>query len=317
MYTIEPYKAADAPLWDEFVNSSRNGTFILTRPYMDYHAHRFQDCSLLIRDAKGRVVALFAATCKDNTVSAHGGLTYGGLIMGRSHCSASEVLAMMEEIVRHYRNTGFKVLIYKPVPHIYHRLPAEEDIYALYRLGATMEGCNISSTLDLKSPENFDTNSKRNLKRAEKASLELRQSTNFSSFWNILTEVLGQRHNTLPVHSLDEMESLAATFPQHIQLWMVYDGDTPIAGTVLYLTDTVAHCQYIAANDAACANGALAYLFHELAKNLQSSDIKYLDFGTSNEDGGRVLNHGLLRQKHGFGARGVACPVYRVALTGP
>ena len=33
--------------WDDFVRDSRNGTFLFMRGYMDYHADRFADFSLM------------------------------------------------------------------------------------------------------------------------------------------------------------------------------------------------------------------------------------------------------------------------------
>ena len=77
-YTIE--KQAE---WDAFVRSSRNGTFLLERSYMDYHAHRFADCSLMF-NRKNRLVALLPANWveAERTVYSHQGLTYGGLVIG-------------------------------------------------------------------------------------------------------------------------------------------------------------------------------------------------------------------------------------------
>ena len=39
-------------------------------------------------------------------------------------------------------------------------------------------------------------------------------------------------------------------------------------------------------------------------------DIPYFDFGTSNEQQGRVLNTSLIYQKEGFGGRGVCYDCY-------
>ncbi|MGG6545868.1 UNVERIFIED_CONTAM: GNAT family N-acetyltransferase, partial [Prevotella sp. 15_C9] len=39
------YSAGDKERWDRFVRRSKNGTFLMQRDYMDYHADRFQDCS--------------------------------------------------------------------------------------------------------------------------------------------------------------------------------------------------------------------------------------------------------------------------------
>ena len=47
MFTIRRYTAADKRVWDRYVANARNATFLFFRDYMDYHADRFQDYSLL------------------------------------------------------------------------------------------------------------------------------------------------------------------------------------------------------------------------------------------------------------------------------
>ena len=62
--------------WDAFVGASKNGTFLLTRPYMDYHADRFPDRSLVIRHTDRRIAALLPATVGGpGVISSHAGLT--------------------------------------------------------------------------------------------------------------------------------------------------------------------------------------------------------------------------------------------------
>ena len=55
----------------------------------------------------------------------------------------------------------------------------------------------------------------------------------------------------------------------------------------------------------------LTYLFHHLIHNVFSAR-RYFDFGTSNEDAGRILNSGLLHQKTGLGGRGAAYQIFRL-----
>ena len=47
--TIVRYDAAQRVLWDDFVENARNATFLFKRDYMDYHADRFADHSLIVR----------------------------------------------------------------------------------------------------------------------------------------------------------------------------------------------------------------------------------------------------------------------------
>ena len=47
MFEIVRYTAEKADEWNAFVAESKNGTFLFNRGYMDYHADRFVDHSLM------------------------------------------------------------------------------------------------------------------------------------------------------------------------------------------------------------------------------------------------------------------------------
>ena len=80
MIDIIRYTADRADEWNRFVAQSKNGTFLFDRGYMDYHADRFEDYSLMFfRD--GRLFALLPANRDGDTLYSHRGLTYGGLVM--------------------------------------------------------------------------------------------------------------------------------------------------------------------------------------------------------------------------------------------
>ena len=111
--------------WNEFVARSKNGTFLFDRRYMDYHSDRFADSSLMVyRD--GRLFALFPANREGDVLCSHRGLTYGGLVTGPS-ATASAVVEAFEAVNAYLRGEGLRRVVYKAVPWIYHRVPAEED----------------------------------------------------------------------------------------------------------------------------------------------------------------------------------------------
>ena len=85
--------------------------------------------------------------------------------------------------------------------------------------------------------------------------------------------------------------------------------DKPVGGTVLYLTPTVAHTQYISASEEGRQTGALDLLFHHL---LIEADLPqpWFDFGTSAVGDTCLLNTQLIFQKLGFGARCVCYDRY-------
>jgi acetyltransferase-like isoleucine patch superfamily enzyme len=113
------------------------------------------------------------------------------------------------------------------------------------------------------------------------------------------------------VHTLEEITLLASRFPEQIKQFSAYYEDEIVAGTTIFETPTVAHGQYGAVTEKGRQIGAEAYLFSTLIE--QYKDKRFFDFGISNEKEGRVLNHGLLEWKEGFGARCYAHDFYEIA----
>ena len=121
-YKIERYTPDKESEWNSFVDSSRNGTFLHKRGYMDYHAHRFADHSLMFY-CRTELAAILPAHIKDDSFCSHNGLTYGGLLLPDSTTTA-EVLELFGVMLKYLNtNTATTRIIYKPTPHIYHRYP--------------------------------------------------------------------------------------------------------------------------------------------------------------------------------------------------
>ena len=87
--------------WDGFVRESRNGTFLFMRGYMDYHADRFADFSLMA-SGDGRLHALLPAHCTATEFCSHRGLTYGGVVTDEK-MTAALMLGLFGEIFRYLR----------------------------------------------------------------------------------------------------------------------------------------------------------------------------------------------------------------------
>lgn len=311
---LSRYTANDAREWDEFVKAAKNGTFLFLRAYMDYHSQRFRDHSLLFRNEKGQLVAVLPANEADGKLYSHQGLTYGGLILAR-RIHAGEVGEIFDAMRQYLLSIGIKELVYKCVPHIYHTVPAEEDEYWLWRNGATLAACNISSTLPLDIPQGEYKKMLRATKQSDHNQLLRRHYTiqwnaPLDAFWPLLTDNLQRSHQVTPVHTLDEMKRLQAAFPDDIICVTALNENGVVeAGALLYFTTTVVHTQYMSASIEGKQTNALDFLIIEIINRLrQTATQRYFDFGHSNEQAGQVLNAGLIVQKEGFGARGV---IYR------
>jgi len=313
MLTASFYTSDQSFAWDNFVRKSRNATFLHLRGYMEYHRDRFIDGSLLLHDEKGRLVALLPANITGDKAVSHGGLTYGGLLLD-SKADVMVVRDAFKAIRKFYHGHGVTEFMYKAVPTIYDRLPSQEDRYVLFLEGATTSVVNISSAVDLSVENKYNENTRRNIRKAIKEGVVIDESDDLESFYQILSELLATRFDTSPVHTLAELRHLAVLFPENIRLMMAYRHGNPVAGTLLYISETVTHTQYIAANDEGKACDALSLLFDSAINSSRINGKRYFDFGTCNENGGRYLNTGLIRQKNGFGGRGVIYPTYTLKI---
>lgn len=293
--------------WNELVEKSKNGTFLIDRNFMDYHSHRFNDCSLLFYH-KNKPVACLPACYNniDRNVYSHQGLTYGGLIMDKM-LSTSHVLDIFSSSIDYYRQTfNAENLIYKPIPHIYHKYPSEEDLYALYINKAKLHTRSISSTINLKDTISITESRKSGLRKAYREKLIFSESNDIDSFWEILNESLNKYHSVSPVHTTSELYMLKERFSKKIKLFSVTDPQyNMLAGTLIFDCDKTIHTQYIASSDLGKSMGALDFLLYELITNVYK-DREYFDFGISTENGGLYLNNGLIFQKEGFGGRGIS-----------
>ncbi|MDE6629098.1 MAG: GNAT family N-acetyltransferase [Muribaculaceae bacterium] len=302
--------------WDAFVRTSKNGTFLFCRDYMEYHSDRFADFSWAVFDDNGKPVMLLPASMHPGgEVRSHGGLTYGGLIMDNRTSAGGprSPLHILPTLIDCMKREGATSLLYKPVPHIYHRQPAEEDLYALWRMGATLEVRNLASAIYLPDPVKSSRLGKRALKRQRQSGITVEPTDNAADFWEIITEDRRVRHNVTPVHNCAEMQLLHDRFPSDIRFYIARQANEILAGAVIYIANGVLHLQYAAANDLGKELYAVDIIYHTLLFDI-FPDARWFDFGISNEDSGRYLNEGMTAHKEEFGARSIVYDMYRLSL---
>jgi hypothetical protein len=307
---IRRYSAEMADAWNAFNGRARNGHFLFDRGFMDYHADRFTDASLVALE-DGAPLALLPLNRQGDEAWSHQGLTFGGLIV--DDMGTAQVLSVLDACADHLSAGGVAQLIYKTLPTIYPRAPSQEDLYWLFRHEAALIRRDVSVAIDYRARGPVSDRRTRGARKAEKTGLAFGRSQDWAGFWRLLEGVLAGRHGAAPVHSLTEIQLLAGRFPEEIALFAAALGDELQAGVVMFRSAQVAHAQYIAVGEPGRENGALDGLFEHLI-GLHAATHRYFDFGISNTDQGRVLNEGLARQKEEFGGSAVVHDVYRVAL---
>jgi Acetyltransferase (GNAT) domain len=314
---IRSYGPADAQAWEDLIGRSCNGTFMHTRRLISYHEDRFADLSLLLENHRGHVAGVFPAAehpADPRMVVSHPGLTYGGVVHDGSVCGASMVGAL-ESIAEHYRGLGYQKLRYKAVPAIYHSRPAEDDLYALYRLGARRFRSDLSATIDLANRGRVTQRRVRSRKRALAEGVRTEESwADVAAFWPVLEQNLTYRHGASPVHSLAEIQMLHDRFPEDVLLIAARIGAELVGGAVMFVAGPVMHMQYTATTDRGRATTATDPVMEHGIELGVKRGCRYFDFGVCTVDEGRSLDQDLYRFKVSFGAGGVVYDHYELDL---
>lgn len=310
-FQVDLYTSEKFHQWNDFVRTSKNGLFLFDRKYMDYHADRFKDHSLMIYDEKGKITAILPANLKDNILHSHQGLTFGGLIYGKK-MRTPMMVDVMDSILNYCKNKKFDQLIYKAIPLFYHDQPAQEDLYALHQCGAVCIRTDVSSTIILKNTTYaLSSGRKSGLTKAKDFNFDIRETIDFDRYFKILNDRLDEKYNSNATHSAEEMVLLANNFPKNINLYGCYLEDELVSGVIIYEYGDVAHTQYIASTDSGRETGAQDYLLNHLIFTTYK-DFDYFDFGISTENQGKTLNTNLIDQKEGFGARATINQFYKI-----
>lgn len=309
-FRVERYSSTQMNEWNDFVSKSKNGTFLFHRDFMEYHQDRFEDFSLMVFKNE-KLIALLPANITENSIHSHQGLTYGGLLLNET-VKFADVYNGFQKILQFLSEHTIEHLHLKLIPRIYHTFPCDEMDYLLFLLKAKSDKKETLSVIDQHRKMKIASNRIEGVKRANKNELIIKEENQFDEFWNTILSVnLKQKYGAHPVHSLEEIEQLKLKFPKQIRQFNVYRRNKLVAGTTIFESNHVAHCQYISADEDKNVLGSLDFLHHHLITDV-FKEKKYYDFGSSNENNGKQINKGLHYWKQGFGARTIIQEFYTV-----
>ncbi len=310
---ITPYDSSLKTVWDGFVDRSLQTNFIFRRDYLEYHADRFHDQSILVFQDR-KVVAVLPCDGKEQAIRSHGGLTFGGLLWDE-RLDLSALSKVFTLTLGYFFEKGFKTLDYKCIPAIYHRQPAEADRYLLFISGAEHISSGVGAAIPLRRWLGFAKGQRQNAERARQSGIIVERGAHVPEFMTLLTEHLSARYGGKPVHTAEELKLLMDRFPENISLHVARQEGTLVGGVVLYKNDAVIRTQYIASSPAGFETGAVSLILEELITNATTSSTEYFDLGTSHVPGpAHEIHHGLLHFKEMLGARIVTYDVFRIDL---
>jgi hypothetical protein len=314
---VRGYEPGHARVWDDIVARSSSGTMMHTRRFISYHGDRFRDRSLVLEDRRGKVVAVFPAAedpADPQLVVSHPGITYGGLVHDGSVRGAAAVGAL-EEIASHYRGLGYRRLRYKVVPAIYRSAPSDDDIYALFRLGARRYRCDLTAVIDLSNRGRLSHSRPQRRRKAEAAGVSAEEDWGeIAGYWQMLEQNLARRHGAAPVHSLEEIELLHDRFPAELLLIVAKIGPVLVGGTLAFVGGPVMKMQYSATTEQGRAAFAMDPVIEYSIDLARQRGYSFFDFGSCTLDEGQSLSEDLYQFKISFGAGGTVYDHYELDL---
>lgn len=308
MYVIKRYDETFHDSWNRYVAKARNATFLFYREYMDYHSDRFRDHSLLFF-VGNHLHSILPAHEVGDIFCSHRGLTYGGLLMD-DDVTTADVLCLFEELNEYLRSHGFRKVLYRSIPWVYHRLPSEEDLYAMFwKCGARLQQRMSGTVIFMDEHLRWRKDHRRRLRQALQAGISVKRNASLAEFWPVLNDNLQRKYQAQSVHTLEEIELLKSRFPNEIVQYNAYLDGKIVGGITFYVMGHVLHGQYSGTTDDGKRLGAMEAIYDQVMYH-DYANMRYLDFGTSNEQGGLVLNEGLIAHKEGYGGRTVCYDTY-------
>ena len=300
-YRVEKYTKENRLAWDTFISGAKNATFLFARGFMEYHSDRFTDYSLLVYK-DDLLYAVLPANIVGDKLYSHQGLTYGSLVLSKS-AKLLYTFEAFKALLAFLNAKAISTLELRNIPTFYNTMPSDELSYFLFKANATLIKRDALMVIDTSTKIKFQKNRREGINKAKRNGLTIAVEHNFEGFWNeILIPNLQKKHGVAPVHSLEEIQLLAAKFPDHIKQVNVYKDNVIVAGTTLFLTKTTIHPQYVSGNSDKNAFGSLDLAYDYIINHFDSSR-RYFDFNISSEENGTALNSGLIFWKESCGAR--------------
>lgn len=297
--------------WDNYVMSSDNGTLFQRQSFLSYHLdNTFSDASLVFRKKK-RIIALFPATVVEldgeRILSSHRGASWGGFVY-KNPLVYKDVTSIVDCIIEFARQKQCNGIEIRLSPYIYQTVPSDYLPFVMQQKGFRYQRRELNSVIRLELIDNvlksFKKSAREEIAKSKRYGIEVYSNKeDWASFYRMLSTFLASK-NRRPTHSYDELILLKDRFPDDIDLWTAYQGETLVGGRCNWQVQPgIRLFFYCAYHPDFAASGIFTRLHYECIKSYKESACRYVDFGTSSAN--MVVNEGLIANKEHFAAYGI------------
>lgn len=246
---IKEYDPSQRDIWDKFVDSSNNGTMFHKIRFLNYHPEgRFHFYNFMFYKGDELIAILPGGLKENGTVFwSPVGASYGSFVA--KDIPFALALQIVDAFMDYCPKVGIKESFLIPPPLVYSLNISQHFEYAMLYRKFDFDLHYISHAIDLKHGNDFlkyfDKTARKTIhKILREKKIRIEESNDYVTFNKILIANKA-KHNAKPTHSLEDMLRLKELLPNNLRLYLVYYGDIPIAGSLLFLTNTkVVLCFY-------------------------------------------------------------------------
>lgn len=300
--------------WDEFIESTNDGTLFHLRSFLNYHGEKFSEKEyfLQIRRKNKWIAAWPLAVVLNNNnklcaLSPYGG-SYGGPALKEvlSLSASREVIKSAIEFVAGLGVQEFKITL---APRACSQVYSETFRFALMEAGFRCSNRDISSLipLDTKLSEykhllDLFPEWERRVRRSQKFEVKVRHDVPASDFWPTLVATF-KKHEKIPTHSLEELIWLKRNLPNRVFFSCAYIDEKAVAGICYFVHNNhVINTFYLCQDPEFQATQAQSALLMHGFLWAKSRGYLWIDLGTSSV--GMIAYDSIFRFKETLGSVG-------------
>lgn len=306
-YHVRQYTSEDFAIWNAFISTAKNATFLFHRDFMEYHQDRFQDFSLLVfQDDK--LISVLPANRVEAAIFSHQGLTYGGFVFV-SNIKVEIIKGVFHSVIDFLKGNNIKTFIIKQFPNFYFSSEHSEIEYFFIKNGANLIERDMNLAINLTLPLTISKSKLKHYNKSKTEQLVFVEERTCNSFWHkVLEPRLKEKYSVNPVHSLSEINNLKTKFPENILQFSAYFESEIVAGITIFDKGSIVKSQYGATTEKGEKLRALDFLFITLIKKYKAEGKLFFDMGIVHK------NKGLQNQKEELGCSHFVQDHYKIEL---
>lgn len=308
---VVPYTEDLRERWDSFVMNSNNGTMFHLQKFFDYHPKgRFNWHHLVFLDKK-EIVAVLPGGAMGSTFESPIGASYGSLVT--NVITFATALDLVDAFSDYCRERSFERALLTPPPFIYQKVISQNLDYALAYRGFSYDKHYISHSIPLDAKDDilrtFQSTARRYIhKYLREKALTVEINDDYEAFYPILVKNK-ERHGVKPTHTLEELLRLKKLLPKNLELFLVYKGSKPIAGSLMFACNQqVALCFYNMLLYEYEEYNPIHIVMYEVSKWAIDKGFKWIDIGVSQDtkaENPMTPSMNLIRFKEKFNSHGI------------